>query len=155
MERIPIRLARYLVAAVFIAYGSLKLFGGQYFYGDWTLSKSTVDGPPLVWAFYGYSPVYGRVTGLFELLPALLLVFRRTSLLGALGLFAVGANITVLDFAYGFPLPASLLVLTCTVLCGVILASELPRLRPVFWDRPQPERPKSGRSSNTRNYAKP
>ncbi|WP_191255713.1 MauE/DoxX family redox-associated membrane protein [Amycolatopsis oliviviridis] len=136
MNKTVILVARYVVAAVFLAYGGLKLAGGQYYYGDWSMTKDTVRGPGLVWAFYGYSPVYGRITGLFEFLPALLLLFRRTTLLGAMALFAVGLNVTVMDFAFGFPLPACLLVLTCTLLCGLILAGDLPRLRKVFWDRP-------------------
>jgi uncharacterized membrane protein YphA (DoxX/SURF4 family) len=88
---------RLLMSAVFLFYGSVKLLGGQYYYGDWTISKSTADGTSLVWAFYGYSPFYGRMTGLFEFLPAVLLLFRRTTFLGALALFAVGLNITLLD----------------------------------------------------------
>lgn len=74
-----------------------------------------------------------------------MLLFRRTSLLGALALFAVGLNVTAMDLAFGFPLPACLLVLTCTVLCGLILAADLPRLRKVFWDWSTSEVPPADR----------
>lgn len=127
--------ARLFVGAVFVAYGGLKVTGGQYFYGDWVIDKKTANGPSLVWAFYGYSPFYGRVTGFFELLPALLALVPRTALLGTAALFAVGLNVTLMDLGFGFPLPAELLVATCTVLCGLLLAYDLPRLKAAFWDR--------------------
>src|SRR5512138_152844 len=58
---------RVLLAITFATYGLVKVLGGQYNYGDWVIDKKTVDGTSLVWAFYGYSPFYGRFTGLFEL----------------------------------------------------------------------------------------
>ena len=54
---------RVFIGQVFLTYGLVKVLGGQYDYGPWVMDKATVDGPSLVWAFYGYSPVYGRATG--------------------------------------------------------------------------------------------
>lgn len=122
---------RLSLAAVFVVYGILKLTGGQFFYGDWTISKADAPGPWLVWAFYGYSPFYGRVTGLFELIPALMLLFGRTSLVGAGALFAVGLNITLMDFAYGFP-AVKYFVLLCTVLSLVLVLHEKDKLKALF-----------------------
>src|SRR5258706_11348196 len=64
---------RVFLAITFATYGIVKVLGGQYDYGDWVIDKKTVDGTGLVWAFYGYSPFYGRFTGLFELGPAVML----------------------------------------------------------------------------------
>ena len=108
--------SRLLLFVVFAGYGSIKLLGGQYDYGDWVISNRTADGTSVVWAFYGYSPVYGRFTGLYEVVPALLLLSRRTVTLGALGLFAVSLNITVMDFAYGYPM-VKCFSLAYTLLC--------------------------------------
>lgn len=124
---------RLLMSAVFLAYGSVKLLGGQYYYGDWTISKSTTDGTSLVWAFYGYSPFYGRVTGLFEFIPAVLLLFRRTTFFGALALFAVGLNITLLDYAFDYP-TVKYLATAYTVLCAALVLHDKPKLTALFRD---------------------
>ncbi|MCS7481935.1 hypothetical protein ACFFQW_02340 [Umezawaea endophytica] len=124
---------RLLLSAVFLFYGSVKLLGGQYHYGDWTISKSTADGTSLVWAFYGYSPFYGRVTGLFEFLPAVMLLFRRTTFLGAAALFAVSLNITLMDFAFHYPF-VKYLAATYTVLCAVLVLHDKPKLTAALHD---------------------
>ena len=125
---------RLLMAAIFILYGCVKLFGGQYYYGDWDgLSKSTVDGTSLVWLFYGYSPFYGRVTGLFELVPAVMLLFRRTTFVGAGALFVVGLNITLMDFAFDYP-SVKYLAALYTILCGVLVLHDRAKARDIFAD---------------------
>jgi hypothetical protein len=124
---------RLLMSAVFLFYGGLKLLGGQYHYGDWTISKSMTDGTSLVWAFYGYSPFYGRMTGLFEFIPAVMLLFRRTTFFGALALFAVGLNITLMDFAFDYPF-VKYLAATYTVLCAVLVLHDKPKLTALFRD---------------------
>jgi hypothetical protein len=118
---------RLFLAVVFIGYGGLKLLGYQYYYGDWVMDKHTVSGTSLVWAFYGYSPVYGRFTGLFELIPAVLLLSSRTATLGASALFAVSLNITVMDFAFDYP-TVKYLVLCYTLLCLVLMVHDRKRL---------------------------
>lgn len=120
--------ARVLLALVFIFYGGIKLLGGQYYYGDWTISKNTTDGTSLVWAFYGYSPIYGRFTGLFELIPALMLLFGRTATLGAMALFAVGLNITVMDFCYHYP-EVKYFILAYTLIAAGLVCYDRQRLR--------------------------
>ncbi|GLY65001.1 hypothetical protein [Amycolatopsis taiwanensis] len=126
---------RFLLAAIFLGYGSIKLLGGQYDYSDWTLiNKDTVDGTSFVWAFYGYSPFYGRMTGLFEFLPALLLLSKRTATLGALGLFAVSLNITLMDFAFHYP-SVKYFVLGYTLLLVFLLYQDRETLLDAFWRR--------------------
>lgn len=112
---------------IFAMYGLIKLMGGQYNYGDWVIDKKTVDGTSLVWAFFGYSPFYGRVTGLFELVPAILLLIPRTATIGAAALFAVSLNITLLDFGYGYP-AVKYFALLYTVLLGVLLWADRHKL---------------------------
>lgn len=126
---------RLLLFVVFVGYGSIKLLGGQYDYGDWVISNRTADGTSVVWAFYGYSPVYGRFTGLYEVVPALLLLSRRTVTLGALGLFAVSLNITVMDFAYGYPM-VRYFSLAYTLLCLFLVVQGRERLVSAFWKLP-------------------
>jgi uncharacterized membrane protein YphA (DoxX/SURF4 family) len=125
---------RIFLSIVFLVYGGVKLLGGQFYYGDWTLSKATADGPGLVWAFYGYSPFYGRIVGLFELVPALLLLHRRTATVGAAALFAVSLNITLMDFAYDYP-AVKYFSLGYTALLALLLFYDRKRLMLLFWSR--------------------
>ena len=130
---------RWFLAIVFFTYGTVKLFGGQFYYEDWVIDKKTVGGPFLVWAFFGYSPYYGRFVGLAELMPALLLLWRRTATLGALVLFPVALNITAMDFAYDFP-SVKWAALLYTVLCGLLLLHDAERLWPALIAPPAPAR---------------
>ncbi|MGW6929953.1 hypothetical protein ACWGE0_07760 [Lentzea sp. NPDC054927] len=128
---------RLLMAAIFALYGCVKLFGGQFYYGDWdNLSKSTVDGTSLVWLFYGYSPFYGRITGLFELIPAVMLLFRRTTFLGAAALFVIGLNITLMDFAFDYP-SVKYMAALYTILCGALVLHDRGKLRDILADSPR------------------
>lgn len=118
---------RIFLAIVFMSYGVIKLLGGQFYYGDWTMSKNTASGPFLVWAFYGYSPFYGHIIGLFEFVPALMLLFRRTATAGAAALFAVSLNITIMDFGFDFP-SVKYACAFYTLLCMVLLAFDYKKL---------------------------
>lgn len=140
---------RLLLFVVFAGYGTVKLLGGQYDYGDWVISNRTADGTSVVWAFYGYSPVYGRFTGLYELVPALMLLSRRTVTLGALALFAVSLNITVMDFAYGYP-AVKYFSLAYTLLCLLLVTQDRDRLLAAFWERPGNEGADVRRRARTR-----
>lgn len=128
-----ILIIRLFLVAVFLFYGWTKLAGGQFYYGDWTISKAERPGPVLVWAFYGYSPFYGRLVGLFEVLPAIMLLFGRTSLVGAGALFAVSLNLTLMDFGFGFPF-VKYTVLLYTVLCLILVLYEKDKLRALLSD---------------------
>lgn len=118
---------RIFLAFVFFGYGFVKLAGGQFYYGDWSATKSTMTGTFFVWAFYGYSPFYGRFLGLFEAVPAIFLLFRRTSTAAAAALFAVGLNITVMDFCFNFP-GVKYASAFYTFLCLVLMAYDSRKL---------------------------
>jgi uncharacterized membrane protein YphA (DoxX/SURF4 family) len=137
---------RFLLAAIFILYGSVKLLGGQYNYGDWSMSKAEMadNGTGLVWAFYGFSPVYGRFTGLFEVVPALMLLHRRTATAGAAALFAVSLNVTVMDFAYHYPM-VKYFALAYTLLAGLLVAHDRRRFMLLFSTPSEVDRITAGR----------
>ncbi|MDQ6829459.1 MAG: DoxX family membrane protein [Gemmatimonadota bacterium] len=118
---------RIFLAFVFIAYGAAKLFGGQFYYGDWSATRSTIGGPSFVWYFYGYSPFYGRVIGLFELVPAIMLLIPRTAAAGAAALFAVSLNVAIMDFAFNFP-GVKYAAAFYTFLCVVLIAYDSRKL---------------------------
>jgi len=122
-----LKVIRVFLAITFGTYGLVKVLGGQYNYGDWVIDKKTVDGTSLVWAFYGYSPMYGRFTGLFELVPAILLLIPRTATIGAAALFAVALNVTAMDFGFHYP-AVKYFALGYTVLLAVLLWADREKL---------------------------
>jgi len=127
---------RVFLAITFATYGLVKVLGGQYNYGDWVIDKKTVDGTSLVWAFYGYSPMYGRFTGLFELVPAILLLVPRTATIGAAALFAVALNVTAMDFGFHYP-AVKYFALGYTVLLAVLLWADREKLSLLLLSREQ------------------
>jgi uncharacterized membrane protein YphA (DoxX/SURF4 family) len=131
-----LKVIRVFLGITFATYGIVKVLGGQYNYGDWVIDKKTVDGTSLVWAFYGYSPMYGRFTGLFELVPAILLLIPRTATVGAAALFAVALNVTAMDFGFHYP-AVKYFALTYTVLLGILLWADRPKLALLLLDRAQ------------------
>ena len=94
---------RYVLAYLLLHYGMDKVFLLQFpapslarlteRFGDYSPSS-------LMWAFIGSSAVYTVFGGLAEILGAVLLLFRKTTTLGALIAFAVMFNVTVMDFSY-------------------------------------------------------
>ena len=131
-----LQVIRVFLAITFATYGLVKVLGGQYNYGDWVIDKKTVDGTSLVWAFYGYSPMYGRFTGLFELVPAILLLIPRTATIGAAALFAVALNVTAMDFGFHYP-AVKYFALGYTMLLAVLLWADREKLSLLLLNREQ------------------
>lgn len=57
----------------------------------------------LLWTFMGYSEGYTVFTGIGEVVGGLLLLFRRTTTVGALVVFGVMVNVMMLNFCYDVP----------------------------------------------------
>jgi len=98
---------RYTVAYVLFGYGISKLFTlGQFPPpSPARLTQSYGDSSPmgLLWTFMGASRAYTAFSGAGEVVGAALLLFRRTTLLGALVLGAVLLNVVLLNFCYDVP----------------------------------------------------
>lgn len=86
-----VRVARWLAAVVMIAYGFAKLTGSQFTVLDSELTRpmGEVSGFWLTWYYFGFSSIYGTIIALVEIGGGLLLIWPRTSLLGALVLLPV------------------------------------------------------------------
>jgi uncharacterized membrane protein YphA (DoxX/SURF4 family) len=124
---------RVVLGVAFIAYGVVKIAGGQFLFGkSWIIDSQATDGPTLVWSFFGWSPVYGRFIGLGELMSGVLLIIPRTRTLGAVCLFPITANITVMDFCFDYP-AVKYVSLFFTFLCVVLLVADYRKLRILFW----------------------
>jgi uncharacterized membrane protein YphA (DoxX/SURF4 family) len=102
-----IRIAvRYTLAFSLLAYGISKVFLGQFpMPSPGRLVQRFGDASPmgLLWTFMGASPVYVFFSGAMETLGAALLLFRRTTTLGALVVAGVMLNIAMLNYCYDVP----------------------------------------------------
>jgi hypothetical protein len=89
-----------------LTYGFLKVFPLQFPAPDFArLSETFGEASPmgLLWTFMGASPGYERFAGCAEVLPGLLLLFRRTSTAGAVIAIATMGNVVALNFCYDVP----------------------------------------------------
>ncbi len=97
---------RYYLVYQMLIYGLAKLTYTQFpFPRLERLTQTYGDSSPmgLMWTFMGYSKGYNLFTGGAEFLGALLLLFRRTTTLGALVTLGVMANVMALNFFYDVP----------------------------------------------------
>jgi uncharacterized membrane protein YphA (DoxX/SURF4 family) len=99
-------LVRYYLAFTMLSYGFAKVFRTQFpplTFGQ--LGKSYGDSSPmnLLWTFMGYSGPYTIFTGLGEVVGGLLLLFKRTRLLGALVVVIVMTHVVMLNLSYDVP----------------------------------------------------
>lgn len=97
------RLICYSAALFLLVYGFAKINGAQFTILDSELDKpmGQVSGFWLTWYYFGFSPIYGTFIALAEIGGAILLTFRRTTLLGACILAPMLANIVLIDISYG------------------------------------------------------
>jgi len=97
---------RFYLATAMVTYGAFKLFPSQMPAPSLDrLMQPIGDASPmgLLWTFMGASQSYEFFSGAAEMLGGLLLIARRTALLGALVSIAVVSNIVMLNFSYDVP----------------------------------------------------
>ena len=99
---------RYWLAGIMTGYGLAKLSSLSNQLpepGLWRLAERYGESSPMgiLWTFMGSSRAYTHFAGAMELLGALLLVWRRTALLGALVSTCVMLNVMVMNFCYDVP----------------------------------------------------
>jgi hypothetical protein len=92
--------ARFALALGMMPYGISKLLDFQFQVGASSYARplGSAAGTTLTWAFLGYSPVFQFLLGAFETIPAILLLFARTSRLGALLLLPVLLNVVLINY---------------------------------------------------------
>ncbi len=133
---------RYVLAFTLLGYGLAKVtleFNQFPLVSDWQLKKTWGDSSPMnvLWAFMGTSRPYTIFAGLSEVLGAMLLVWRRTSTLGALVAIGVMTNVVLLNFCFDVPVKLySSHLLTMAILIALPDARRLANL--LFWNRSTP-----------------
>jgi hypothetical protein len=114
---------RYISAFLLMGYGSSKLAHLQFHLNQALAQRvvASLTGYELTWYYYGYSHVYACILGLTRVAGGILLLFRKTALLGAIAMMPVIANILLIDIFilppdYGPTLPASIIFLSMVML---------------------------------------
>lgn len=146
---------RYYLAFVMLSYGVSKLLKHQFYdVAPTVLHQRLGETPPqrLLWAFMGYSLPYTVFAGLMETVGGVLLLWRRTTTLGALILMAVLTNVVLMNLCYDVPVK-----IWSSELLAMAIAVALPDLRRVLGavlGLAAPEVPPRSRSSTRRERAR-
>lgn len=127
--------ARYLAAFILFYYGFAKVNGAQFTILDSELDRpmGEVSGFWLTWYYFGYSHLYGGFVALAQIAGACLLLFRKTTLLGACLLVPVVANIILIDIGFGIDASALIVALLLAAMLAIILAAHRRELYDIFW----------------------
>lgn len=100
-------LIRFWLAASISSYGFAKIFGDQFSGANEIILRDSllgdISGNYLTWYYFNFSSGYILIVGYLQILGALLLLFRRTTLLGIFLLLPVLVNVVMIDLFYGIP----------------------------------------------------
>ena len=113
--------ARWHLSLALLGYGCAKFCSGQFQAPDaFTMTDEIGNQTPsaVVWNFMGASQPYQYLSGLGELAGFVLLLHRRTALMGCFVSAAVMSNVCALNWCYGIPLK---LLSTYLLLIAVLL----------------------------------
>jgi len=124
---------RFALGSAMISYGAVKVIQSQF--PPPTLDRLVQpfgDASPMgiLWTFMGASAAYNVFSGAGEMLGGILLLIRRTTLLGALVSSAVLANIVALNFFYD--VPVKLYSLHLLAMAGFLAVPDLRRMFEFF-----------------------
>jgi len=127
---------RYYFAYILIAYGFVKIIKIQFPYPDlYKLAAPFGDSSPmgLAWSFIGYSKAYNFFTGTAEFLAGFLLVFRRTTLLGALIGLTIMTNVAAINLCYD--VPVKIFSLNLVFIALFLISHDAKRLYAFFFEQ--------------------
>lgn len=95
-------IARYALAAIMLRYSVMKVYGMQFAtvlpFSSWGQSLEHLSGYQLTWAFLGHSYWFQVFMGLFEFIPACLLLFRRTAFAGAILMLPMTVGVLMVNY---------------------------------------------------------
>lgn len=126
--------SRYYLAFMMLHYGFAKIFGNQFaepWPNDLIQPLANLNVHSLLWDFMGASRSYNFFAGLLEVIPGALLLFRKTSVIGAIASIAVLLNVLMLNIGYDVQVKTMTLHL---ILIGIfILHPDADRLLKFFF----------------------
>jgi len=93
---------RYFLAYTLLSYGFAKVFASQFPHLMANMDARFIELSPMrvAWAFFGYSKGYQQFLGWGEVIPGILLLFKRTTLLGSILSFTVMLNVFLINIFF-------------------------------------------------------
>jgi hypothetical protein len=125
---------RYYAGFTMLTYGFVKVIKLQFPFPSLNrLMQPYGNSSPmgLAWSFMGYSKGYNYFTGFAEVIGGVLLLFRRTSMAGAVVTMIVMGNVMAMN--YCFDIPVKLLSTMVVVMCLFLLAKDSHRIIDFFF----------------------
>lgn len=115
VEYLVIDFMRYAIALLMFYYGATKIDTNFFDYTYRTMDSRVIDVHyfDLAWYFFGKSNLQSIIIGVMELVPAILILFRRTYFLGILLLLPVAGNVlwtNIFNSISGFTYYVSLII---------------------------------------------
>jgi uncharacterized membrane protein YphA (DoxX/SURF4 family) len=120
---------RFFLAAQLVVYGLMKVFPLQMPSPTFNrLIQPFGEFSPmgLAWSYVGFSPGYEIFVGASELLAGLLLLHRRTTLLGGLLSIIVMSNVAAINFF--FDVPVKLFSVTLVLISMMVVSPQIGKL---------------------------
>lgn len=124
---------RYHVGLTLILYGLVKVFTLQFgILGLDGLESKIGDHSPMqfLWVFMSHSPFYTISTGVVEVIGGLLLLFRRTTFIGAIICFVAMFVVVLIDI--GYDVSVKLFAIHLFLMVIVLLMDDMKRLIDFF-----------------------
>lgn len=129
-----VALVRYYLAVTMLSYGYAKLFKLQFPAPNlYRLVEPYGNSSPmgLAWTYMGYSVGFNIFTGFAEVLSGILLLFRRTTAVGAFLSFMVAGHIMAMNYCYD--IPVKLLSTAMVIMALFLLARNIQVLFALFF----------------------
>ncbi|MFD1140951.1 hypothetical protein ACFQ4C_07520 [Larkinella insperata] len=128
---------RYWLALSLASYGFAKILKTQFQTPEYLLDVplGSVDGMSLTWYYFGYSYLLAVIIALFQIGGAVLLLYRRTTLLGAVILLPVMVNIVLINVFFQISPGAFFNSVVYSLALVFLILLHRERLKTVFWNR--------------------
>jgi hypothetical protein len=120
---------RYHVGLTLIIYGLSKVLMLQFGLMDITGLETKIGnqtGMSFLWEFMSYSEFYTTTAGLIEVIGGVLILFRRTTFIGAFILFVAMANVVLMDI--GFNVSVKMFAIHLFLMIILIMSDHLKQM---------------------------
>jgi len=127
---------RYWLALSISTYGFAKILKTQFQSPSYRLDipLGEVNGFGLTWYYFGYSYTLAVILGLIQIGGSVLLLYRRTTLLGVMILLPVLVNIILINVFYSIAAGAFFNSVVFTLGLLFFLFVDWEKLKATFWD---------------------
>lgn len=135
-KHLYVGILRYLLGITMLPYALSKILGTQFVVTGYALthlqSLEEVPGTTLAWAFLGKAVWFQIFLGFVELIPAIFLLFRKTTLLGAILMLPVTLNVLLINFALNLWPDTKVMAVVLFCLNVMILIFQWEKIQIIF-----------------------